>query len=110
MVTQACVTGRHERVQAQPVDYNPARALQEENEWLRSALRMAESTIMRNRQEVSGVGCIHTHTHTHTMRNRQEVSGVGCIHTHTQRQTHHAQSSGGEWGRVRCVGRGRLGV
>ena len=57
MVTQACVTGRHERVQAQPVDYNPARALQEENEWLRSALRMAESTIMRNRQEVSGVGC-----------------------------------------------------
>ncbi|EKX32887.1 hypothetical protein GUITHDRAFT_148304 [Guillardia theta CCMP2712] len=35
------------------VDQTPQRALQEENEWLRSALRMAESTIMRNRQELS---------------------------------------------------------
>eukprot|EP00961_Rhodomonas_salina_P222203 3005014-Rhodomonas_salina.1 len=35
----------------QTVDFSPARALQEENEWLRSALRMAESTIMRDRCE-----------------------------------------------------------
>ena len=38
--------------QAQPaVEYNPQRALQEENEWLRSALHMAESSILNNRLE-----------------------------------------------------------
>uniref|UniRef100_A0A7S0TK26 PDZ domain-containing protein n=1 Tax=Hemiselmis andersenii TaxID=464988 RepID=A0A7S0TK26_HEMAN len=31
---------------------DPARALQDENEWLRSALRMAESTMMRHRQDL----------------------------------------------------------
>jgi len=41
--------------QAPPVNYSPERALQEENEWLRSALRMAESTIMRNRQDLGGM-------------------------------------------------------
>mmetsp|Transcript_20394 Transcript_20394/g.48663 ORF Transcript_20394/g.48663 Transcript_20394/m.48663 type:complete len:386 (-) Transcript_20394:143-1300(-) len=39
----------------QTVDFSPARALQEENEWLRSALRMAESTIMRDRQELQNL-------------------------------------------------------
>eukprot|EP00802_Teleaulax_amphioxeia_P010126 Tamp_10151.p1 GENE.Tamp_10151~~Tamp_10151.p1 ORF type:complete len:303 (+),score=64.82 Tamp_10151:885-1793(+) len=39
--------------QAAPaVDYNPQRALQEENEWLRSALHMAESSIMHNREQL----------------------------------------------------------
>jgi len=41
--------------QAAPVNYSPERALQEENEWLRSALRMAESTIMHNRQDLGGM-------------------------------------------------------
>jgi len=37
------------------VDFSPQRALQEENEWLRSALRMAESTILRDRQELQNL-------------------------------------------------------
>uniref|UniRef100_A0A7S0EZ37 PDZ domain-containing protein n=1 Tax=Hanusia phi TaxID=3032 RepID=A0A7S0EZ37_9CRYP len=45
--------------QATQVDQTPQRALQEENEWLRSALRMAESTIMRNRQELSSMRDIY---------------------------------------------------
>ncbi|KAJ1480070.1 hypothetical protein T484DRAFT_1812010 [Baffinella frigidus] len=35
------------------MEYNPERALSEENEWLRNALRMAESTIMRSRTDLA---------------------------------------------------------
>lgn len=36
------------------VHHDPARSLAEENEWLRSALRMAESTMMKHRQDLGG--------------------------------------------------------
>ena len=41
--------------QAPPPEFSPSRALSEENEWLRSALKMAESTILRNRQELGSM-------------------------------------------------------
>ena len=39
----------------QPMEYNPERALSEENEWLRNALRMAESTIMKSRTDLGSM-------------------------------------------------------
>mmetsp|Transcript_40860 Transcript_40860/g.93162 ORF Transcript_40860/g.93162 Transcript_40860/m.93162 type:complete len:383 (+) Transcript_40860:89-1237(+) len=41
--------------QQQQMEYNPERALSEENEWLRNALRMAESTIMRSRTDLGSM-------------------------------------------------------
>ena len=41
--------------QQQQMEYNPERALAAETEWLRNALRMAESTIMRSRTDLGSM-------------------------------------------------------